>query len=454
MKKCLICLLAAMLLLFPGFSLAQEQNACQLTMGWEADANGLSELLSAWDNLDQAAIPNLAQGLQELLNSVSVTAGLQDNAAWLSCSYSGEDVFSLSMHATSESVYFLFNLLPGYVLTQPFDQLDAAAAEACAQSLSEIDWASLSSDLQSEAAAWRDSLTIHSETGSFIGDAYEGGMYRDAIRLDDRDLSLLLDGLALRLEQSCPAGLPGLDDFLSSLRETTHEAALSNRFSYIIHQVLDEDNDVVGYSLAVLEDKTQVATLSLGQGDPFRLVLGLGYGGCNHYLELTAKALPSGEGQMYDIHLALYADKARAGYHAAKLAEDSLRLSADGQAQLLAKGGGYAWNIDIAILDCTGNPIKLRQTMDGSLSLAEPAFHHTARLLMEETGAPILTETIDLVPTQPKAFDLDGLTPIPFDSLEDEEQSALIDEIINDAATDMALNLFKLLPPQLLTLLF
>ena len=453
MKKCLICLLAAMLLLLPGFSLAQEQNACQLTMGWEADANGLSELLSAWDNLDQAAVPTLAQGLQELLNSVSVTAGLQDNAAWFSCSYSGEDVFSLSLHATSESVYLLFNLLPGYVLTQPLDQLDAAAAEAYAQSLSEIDWAALSSDLLSEAVAWRDSLTIRSETGSFIGDAYEGGMYRDTIRLDDRDLSLLLDGLALRLEQSCPAGLPGLDDFLSSLRETTHEAALNNRFSYIVHQVLDEDNDVVGYSLAVLEGETQVATLSLGQGEPFRLVLGLGYGGCNHYLELTAKALPSDEGQI-DVHLALYADKARAGYHAAKLAEDSLRLSADGQAQLLAKDGGCTWNVDLAILDCTGNPIKLRQTMEGSLSLTEPAFHHTARLLMEETGAPILTETIDLVPTQPKAFDLDGLTSLSFDSLEDEEQSALIDEIINDAATDMVLNLFKLIPPQLLTLLF
>lgn len=454
MKKCLICLLAIMVLLVPGISLAQEQHAYQLTMGWEADADGLAELLTAWDEMDQATVPTLAKGLQELLNNVSMTAGFQDNAGWLSCTYAGEDVFSLSLHETSDAVCFLFNLLPGYVLTQPFDQLDAAVAQAYAQSLSEIDWLSLESLLLSEFDVWMDSMNVSSAAGSFIGDAYEGGTMCNTIRLDDRDLSLLLDGLALRVEQSLPAGLPGLSDLLAEVRESTHEAALSNAYSYIIHQVLRDDGSVAGYSFVVLEDGAQVATLSLSEGEPFRLVLGLGYGGCNHYLEMTTSPLPADEGLLYDLHMALYADKARAGYHAAKLAEDGLLLSADGRVQLLAKDDAYSWNLDLAIQDRTGTPIALRQIMEGSLSVAEPAFHHTARLLLEETNAPILTETIEVVPSQPRTFDIEGLTSITFDALDDEEQSALLDEIINDAAIDMALTLFKLLPPQLITLLY
>ena len=454
MKKCLICLLMIMLLLVPGISLAQEQHACQLTMNWEADANGLSELLTAWDEMDQSAIPTLAQGLQELLNNVSVTAGLQDNAGWFSCSLSDEELISLSMHESSGTVYFLFNLLPGHVLTQPLDQLDPAVAATYAQSISEIDWNSLAASLLDEFDAWMNSMAVSSAAGSFIGDAYEDGTMRNTLRLDDRDLSLLLDGLTLRLEQSFPAGLPGLSDLIAELRESTHAAALSNAYSYIIHQVMGDDGSVVGYSFVVLEDETQVATLSVSGGEPFHLVLGLGYGGCNHYLELTASALPADEGQQYDLHMALYADKARAGYHAAKLAEDGLLLSADGPVRLLAKDDSYSWNVNLAIQDRTGNPIALRQTMEGSLSAAEPSFHHTSRLLLEETDAPILTETIDMVPSEPRTFDVEGLAAITFDSLEDEEQSALLDEIINDAAVDLALRLFKLIPPQLLTLLF
>lgn len=454
MKKCLIFLLAIMLLLLPGISLAQEQHAYQLTMNWEADADGLSELLTAWKEMDQAAIPTLAQGLQELLNSISVTAGLQDNAGWFSCSLSDEELISLSLHETSDVVYFLFSLLPGYVMTQTLDQLDAAAVEAYAQSLSELDWSSLAASLLDEFDVWMDSMAVSSAAGSFIGDAYEGGIMRNTIRLDDRDLSLLLDGLTLRLEQFLPAELPGLRDLITALREATHAAALSNAYSYIIHQVIGDDGGVVGCSLVVLEDEVQVATLSVSGGDPFQLVLGLGYGGCNHYLELTANALPAVEGQQYNLHMALYADKAQAGYHATKLAEDGLRLSADGQARLLDQDAGFAWNIDMSIQDRTGTPIALRQTMEGSLSAAEPSFHHASRLLLEETDAPILTETIDIVPSQPRAFDVEGLTAIPMDALEDEEQSALMDEIINDAAVDLALRLFKLIPPQLLTLLF
>lgn len=454
MKKCLICLLAAMLLLFPGISLAQEQHAYQLTMGWEADADGLSELFTAWDEVDQATVPTLAQGLQELLNGISVTAGLQDDAGWLSCSLSGDELISLSLHETSDAVYFLFNLLPGYVMTQTFDQLDVAAAEAYAQSISEIDWESLEVSLLGEFDSWLDSITVTSAAGSFIGDAYEGGTMRNTFRLDDRDLSLLLDGLALRVEQALPAEAPGWDDLIAEVRETTHEAALSNTYSYIIHQVLRDNGSVAGYSFVVLEEETQVATLSVSEGEPFRLVLGLGYGGCNHYLELTASALPADEGHLYGLHIALYNDKTRGGYHAAKLAEDSLLMSADGQAQLLGKDDAYSWTLDLAIQDRTGTPIALRQTMEGSLSLAEPSFHHTSRLHLAETDAPILTETIDVVPSQPQTFDIEGLTSIPMDALEDEEQSALMDEIINDAAVDLALRLFKLIPPQLLTLLY
>lgn len=455
MKKCLICLLAIVLLLLPGISMAQEQHAYQLTMGWEADADGLSELLTAWDQLDQATVPTLAQGLQDLLGSVSVTAGVQDNAGWLSCSLSGEELISLSLHETSDAVYFLFNLLPGYVMTQTLDQqLDVTSAEAYEQLYSEIDWTALESLLLGEFDAWMDSMNVTSAAGSFIGDAYEGGTMRNTFRLDDRDLSLLLDGLALRVEQSLPAEAPGWDDLIAEVRESTHEAALSNAYSYIIHQVLRDDESVAGYSFVVLEEETQVATLSVSGGEPLRLVLGLGYGGCNHYLELTASALPVNEGQQYDLHMALYADKARAGYHAAKLAEDGLLLSADGSVQLLAKDDSYFWNVNLAIQDRTGTPIALRQTMEGSLSLAEPSFHHTSRLLLAETDAPILTETIDVVPSQPQTFDIEGLTSIPMDALEDEEQSALMDEIINDAAVDLALRLFKLIPPQLLTLLY
>ena len=446
MKKLMAWLMAALLLALPMQAMANGAQTLTLTM--ETDAARLSPLVTALVGKDN---PGLCEDLAKLINTCVFESCWQDDATWTSFALDGETLLKIAAANTGDKDIFVISMVPGYAL------------ETAAQP--QLDWDALSRlDLTEEAALLMDRLSTLSdslewteETGSFLGDAYEGGVRRVTCLLDDRTVYLLAECFLTTMEGSetfaREAGVPAEEIFssMAQLREALLPGALENAYSYRLSLVYDEHDEIIGLSLTALEGDKQVSTLSVGSmEDGLEAVWGYGRNGVNYYLRLTLLAEESGDGmQALGMRLSVIEDPVHLGYALASCLEDTtveehiLSMAYGTVAESILFSGEY---------EVTTPAGSMTLSWDGDYA-AEP-FSLNAVADVYETGSEQSVVTLRLTTGECAALtvDTEGLTVVDIDNM-DADTEAEMDDAITQAATDLGLSLFRMIPAELLMLL-
>ena len=153
---------------------------------------------------------------------------------------------------------------------------------AQATALEQIDWVGAALSVLPSVTEWCNALKSTEAQGSFVGDAYEGGVKCTTWSVDDQAVAALVD--AVLTEDVC-AALKAVftamemdaDAILSQIREQNKLVAQENLHTYLLRWVQDAQDQPIGASLTVLKNGEQIATVSMGfQDDGCRLVIGLG----------------------------------------------------------------------------------------------------------------------------------------------------------------------------------
>lgn len=447
MKKLLACLLALML------PLCAMAETASVTWTTEVSPEGLTRLI----DLMQTAAPDAAlsltdkqtAALAEFMSGFSASVGVHESGELMRfvIAYGNETLMDLDCMIQKDEYLYTSSLLPGILLTTPLDVSDKLLEEIIA-AWENQPWLALWSRYLRFAERWDGSLDQSVEYGSFAGDTYSGGKRRVTYRFDERDVALLLESIITADEVDDVAtllhgyGLQYFDDadgLTNALCQRIRDAAMENRYSYVLRIVDDgtEGPQIIGLSLLVYEQDQLVSTLSASENT---VVLGYGLRGENCYLSLETSDAANAPMMLAK----LWHDPTRAGYHAASGNEANLLFSAalyqdetDAPLSMRAEIDGPALN---------NIPVTLALTLTDSDTAAELALSVTV------DGLPLSTSrmTISVVDDLP-AMETEGLRRIDLNDPSDEDADVL-DDAIDDAANELAVKLFKLMPPELLTI--
>ena len=446
MRKLMACLLAALLLALPLQTLAEGAQSLTLTL--ETDAERLSPLVTALSGKDN---PTLCESLAELINSCVLEGRWQDDTTWTAVSLKGETLLESTVSYAGEKAAFVTSLAPGYALeTLAQPQMDWDA-------LVQMDWTEEAALLTEKLETLTASLEQTEETGSFLGDTYEGGVRRVTCRLDDRTIYLMAECFLTTLEGSeAFAHAMGMTQesmaaSLVQLRDSLLPGALENAYRYQLSLVYDENDALVGISLTAMEGDKQLSTLSIGPvEDGLVAVWGYGMGGVNYYLRLILLAEEAEDGTLaLGLRLSVLEDPTHLGYamvsrlDGAAAEEHMLSMAFSPAAEETAVTGEYQVSspADSATLTWNGaytaEPFSLDVAADVYASGGDRSLM-TLRLT-SGTGEAI-------------TMDMDGLNVMNMDALDEAAQEEL-DQAMTMAVTDMTFQLFRMLPAELLVLL-
>lgn len=289
MKKLLALLLAFLL---PAVALAETY---ELTLMMDVNQDYLKEALSSISESSGDA-ETLVDTLLSLMDNTGVAMKCQEDALAIELLVSGEVLADFMLYQAEDRVIITSSLLKEYALVSEAEALTDEAAENVAL-LDAVDWSSLAGTLGSTLLDWFDALEPTVETGSFIGDAYEGGTVCTTMILTDSDIAGLVKQLLtddLRSILSAALTLCGVDGeaVLAEFDTLNDRVADEDRYAYVLRIVEDDQEAFVGASLTIFEELAQVATLSLGRnGKEWKLVYGMGLdvpgNSVNYWLDAT-----------------------------------------------------------------------------------------------------------------------------------------------------------------------
>lgn len=446
MRKLMACLLAAMLLALPLQTLAEGAQSLTLTL--ETDAERLSPLVTALSGKDN---PALCESLAELINSCVLEGRWQEDATWTAFSLKGETLLESTVAYTGEKAAFVTSLAPGYALeTLAQPQMDWDA-------LVQMDWTEEAALLTEKLETLAASLEQTEETGSFLGDAYEGGVRRVTCRLDDRTIYLLAECFLTTLEQSegfaasLSLSMEELHAFLAQLRESLLPGALENAYRYQFSLVYDEDDALVGVSLTAMEGDKQLSTLSIGPvEDGLVAVWGYGKGGVNYYLRLILLAEEAEDGTMaLGLRISVLEDPMHLGYamvsrlDGAAAEEHMLSMAFSPAAEETALTGEY---------QVSSPADSTTLTWNGTYTAEPFSLDVTADVYASGDDRSLVTLRLTSGTGEAITMDMDGLNVMNMDAL-DEAAEEELDQAMTMAVTDMTFQLFRMLPAELLVLL-
>lgn len=446
MRKLIACLLAVLMLALPSLTMAEEAQS--LTLALDTDAARLSPVVTALAGKEN---PELCESLAELISSCVLEGRWQEDATITSFSLNGETLLETAMLYAGDKVTYITSFAPGYALqTAIGPQLDW-------EQLLQCDWAEEKARLTERVETLAASLEQTEETGSFLGDAYEGGVRRVTCRLDDRTIYLLAECFLTTLEQSegfaasLSLSMEELHAFLAQLRESLLPGALENAYRYQFSLVYDEDDELVGVSLTALEGNKQISTLSVGpMEDGLEAVWGYGLNGMNYYMRLILLTEESEDGtQAMGLRLSVLEDPMHMGYamiskmDSSMVEEHVLSMAFSPSAEETAFSGEYQHSSpeDSATLvwngTCHADPFSLNAVAD-----------------VYETGTDDSLLTLHLTTGTCDAItaDTEGLTVLDLDTM-DADAEAELDDAVDRAITDMAFTLFRVLPAELLIMM-
>lgn len=246
MKKFAALLLALMMPLCASaeairFSIsAQSDESLLLTY-----AEPMLNLLPA-ENVEQAKL--FVSLFARVMNGLGMDVTVQADAAEMCLSLSGAEAVRVSLHQSGDSLLLSSPMLKGYALQAQKPQMAQSALA---------------------------NVTPTQTVGVFAGDAYTGGT---------QCITWTLPGDALT-ELFLP------EDFANALVSAMSSFSIdlpdTDAISLII-RVVQNDEEVVGFSITLLRGESQLATLSVGLSvDGFTVVTGLGLNTQNHWSRLA-----------------------------------------------------------------------------------------------------------------------------------------------------------------------
>lgn len=417
MKKLTAWLVALMLLWLPVASQAEGITRTRLSLQTSAE-----RLLPVIQTLTGSEDSNLATGLAKLLNSLQLSLACQDDAWELSLMLQEEEILSCTSvsHSASQDA-FCCSLLPGYAMVGPTMRVtsDPQAEEAMANAL------------LTQIAA----LTCTEETGTFADDAYTGGVRRLTTQLDDRKLSEMLTSV--------------LDDPGSSTQSLLISAARANTYQYQLSLVYDAQDTLVGVSGIAMQGEKQIATLSMGETEEkFTVVWGYGTGGVNYYICLRIATQETEDATGLAVIAEVYEDAQGQGFKTVS-SESMLAttlLETDAFALVLTQG------TDGTMYEGSLQLVQHRNQTVQAISFSGQNGEMTAGLFWNGSEDPALILSATTEACDPLQTDVSGLKLLNVETMTQAEANQA-NETFNEAWTPWVLNLFKLMPAELVLMM-
>lgn len=451
MRKGIACLLALMLLLSPLSGLAEaRQWTVSLDIAME-ELLPMMPIVEAEESDEQ--LKTVFDAFSTLFNSVSVRMTSQEGAARLELLMRGEPLLNATLTADETGFALSSSVIPGVKLTL---QPDRAQARQMAAALSRVDWQAIGERLTGCFDEWLAGCTpAATETGSFAGDAYEDGVKRTIYRFDDRDLAVLLSAAEATLTEDAVvreiSDLMGesLAAMLDEARQFNQTVGLKNEYHYQLALVERENGTLCGASLTVLRaGDEQVSTLSAGLTENgARFVWGYGMDGVNYYADVTVAA-PEWTQTAWKLECTarVFEDTSLDGYQAARQSEPvwSLTQRIDGTSD----GNETVTDMVMTLVE-RGFP-QQRYEIHGKT--CESPFREQTTVTTYIDDARYLTETVEGETVEDFDPAQDGLREISLLPEVSAQDQAELDEVFQEGLSALAVQLFKLVPPEVLTM--
>lgn len=444
MKKLLAWMLALLLTATPLAALAGDAYALRLS--WEMDDSAVVSLF-------QDVPAEEAKALALLVNSMGYQLQWQPDAISFSMSMKDESILEASLAQKDGILGITGSVMPGIVMTLSEEQVPSRLFSERTNSLLTNTLSSLWTEIN---ALWSDFLAALEpieETGHFVGNAYANGVRRTLYCVDDRDISLLLNGVVdiiakdSELTAWCDVLDISLADVARQAREQIRAVSLENEYCYEISFVYDATDELMGISATALKREEQVATLSAGfQENMLEIVLGCGIEHVNYYLRYTLMQEQNGA----TWYLRLISDPAHAGYDAVADEADAALLNAYGYYSVLPTEQGH----DISLVSMLSSErLNILQNMQGHYTAEPFEIAMMEQNYINDTETPYLTKHWQISETEPLQTDWSAYTPIDLMNMS-EQDSALMEQVVQKGATSLTVKLIRLLPSELLTYYF
>lgn len=446
MRKLLYLLICALLLCS-----GAHAEAFQGQITWEADAQGALDYLTATSEEDAKQLEKLADAMAELSSGLEVSFGWQNNGLYGAITLKDTLLLDMAIWVEGEQGVIVSNLLPGHYMSVNAPQEETEASKVASEQLENMNWSALAVDALACLDEWQAGFTATEEHGSFMGDAYQGGVYRKTITFDDKSVADLVACLADVLDKhgindALLEDYLGESSLIAGFLRKNQQVAEGNRYNYVLREVYGLNETPIGYSLIVHEGDVQVMTLSLATAENgWRAIWGYGLNGQNYYL--GTECIRDANETIFN--LAVYQDPMRAGYQAVEAFAENILMMIDGDVTARENG----WHADIEVIDPMAAIVDTYYVLDcetyadGGSKLTLD-WYLSGEHGREET--PMQKSTITIEPCEPKSWSVDGLEEIPMDDGGDQE---LIDSLVEEALQDLVVNLFRLVPTQMLTML-
>ena len=387
------------------------------------------------EGAEAAEATEAAQMLQSLVNGMGMDLVAQEDAFDMQLRFSGEELMDLTAYETNQELMLTSSLIPGYALSA-MQESDAAQAAA----LEQIDWVGAALSVLPSVTEWCNTLKSTEAQGSFVGDAYEGGVKCTTWSVDDQAVATLVD--AVLTEDVCAvlkavfaAMEMDADAILSQIREQNKLVAQENLHTYLLRWVQDAQDQPVGASLTVLKNGEQIATISMGfQDDGCRMVIGLGFDTQNYWCESNIQGAVDGDVWLLTCRTREWAaDKENAFAYISAVEEPETDLSWS------IAIGAQAW--ECVVRDHSEVILTANGTLDAQTGNVK------GQIVIGTEAAPILTVEFAMGPTtdiQPMSADV---TKVSADAPEDADQ---YEQLIKQLTATLMARLIKLLPLQML----
>jgi len=461
MRKWTALLLALLLAITPWIALAESY---EIKVSYDLDGEALAPALTevaqlmaqtlgedvAVDMLAGMDAEAMAKAVELLMDATSFTIQYQPEGVRVVCSMRDQYLCSVFVTWNETEIALSTNLLPDVKLTLPL----AEATDMLVQ-FAEVDWAALGQELAVRTAHWAASQPAVEDVGSFGGNAYAGGTRRLYYAITDADIADLLDSLLLGMESN--DSLMGLLKTLfgeaqtaaaiRDFREYNVYVRQESRYHYDFSLVYNKNNVLLGLSLNVLEAEELIASASLGAteaGDEGTLVL----------------SIPLGSGVVYlDAHLTMaetlrcvcsvYQAEQLISYQQAKADAATLMQRQTVEVAYTPNANGHLTEIST---EFTGKLNERTQTIQ--IVMDEPySMVQTSTLWMGEASEPVAVTTMTVKESSKTTSFQEGLTEINLSLLgQDDAATQAFENAWSKGLQEITVNLFKALPPELMTM--
>lgn len=467
MKKLLACLLALSL---PCCALADT-----ITLDWSMDVSpdGLAMLMDAGkealgvdETVPQA--DKLLEGLAEVLSGFSAHTIMDTSGDRyrLSIMYQDLVLFSADGQDEENAAFVTSNLLPGFLLTAAIDPATTQIAQNTLEALKQLSWEDFRRRAAPYQAEWINSLEMTEEYGSFAGDAYAGTGRCRTYRFDERDLAVMLEYMTASRNDAIEdllrfCGHVIWDDPESTvayLRSCIRGVSIRNQYRYVLRIVDDGASNPtpIGYSMLVYDGYQLVATLSAGfPDDGFKAVLGYGLQDENYYLSFTMNGDPA---VADELTVQLWQDQDKAGFYTASRSENAnllltAVLSAAADSAMNSASDHASSEEDWALRALMWGKAFGNHQLEIATAFLPSAMNEELSVSVALDSAPLFSSRLTAAYTDDlPPLEKDGLRSMNIEDLSFEDMQLMVD-IATDVGMELAIELFKRLPAELLSLL-